>query len=858
MSRTRVLALVSVVAAFVVGTLWVKERPQPESVVASPAQFLDAVVLKPVTYSSRSKDFQLHIDPTDRHGCGGASYEMTRDGERVWASALPYTLVRVEVTDSGEVVGFAYSHGVEGFDSGDGSGDFRVVILDSSGKPRLNEATERSPSEFLHQYPNPIGRGLLLDQANDRVIFRIGDPDINRQSESWWIYELSTGKSLQRLRPRERMADAEHVRALVEAKLIEGTPLTLLRWWRFQHGDPQGRENYLIGAHFALVDENMDPVWERVLPRDYIIHGDEQAQDRLRDHVREHSVILQADGKAKFEIYEASKSERVTYRISDRDGEWNVEQIERSPLEVEAYLRRGTSKSVAKEITLSPLQSLGQIQLVTQSRKSPIRGLVDFTFDDRGRIAFIRGQTSEPDAFVLVDSGGDLIREIPLNIEADSNTSGTSCSWISGDRFLLTQAEFGPEKKARGWWLDAAKQTLSPIAGFDSPPVERLVRFSDDGFVALARMRYKYTLTESLCAFDGSGRQIWEIESGSGEGDAELFSPEDIAVTADDQVAVLDNIRNTIQVFDRDGGFVRKIDLKQRWGRRPNYLSGIRALDDGWLIYDFDGSPAYVVADRQGREQRGFTPKLPSGRQLDESYYAIAPDGRLWATDGSAIFRLDQNGVVDRTLGTSPESGALANIAGSALGPNGQLYFVDSRSASVHVFDSSGKPKGVCVIDPADFRHELYDASLSVNDSGEVLLCVDDISSSGRFVQFSGAGEQARSLKLRLDTDSVHYQPGTDRKLALTYETAVFLDSRNEVIREITRRPDGKWLIRPVRASFAPNGSFAILHFGAVSLFEANGDPIRTIAIAGMVGSFPRLTFDGDLVVVGGESHAVI
>jgi hypothetical protein len=320
---------------------------------------------------------------------------------------------------------------------------------------------------------------------------------------------------------------------------------------------------------------------------------------------------------------------------------------------------------------------------------------------------------------------------------------------------------------------------------------------------------------------------------------------------------VLDNIRNTIQLYNHDGKFVRDINLEQTWGREPNYLSGISAYGDGFVIHDFQGSPPYVVTDKNGRIKSTFTPHLESGRLLDESYSSVAPDGTIWSTDGDAIFRLKANGVTDRVLGLSPESNQLTKIAGSAVDSRGRIYVVDGRTAKIHVFDLTGATQGVCIPDADDFRGQLFDTSISVSDSGEISLCLDDVGSAGRFVRFSASGKRLGSMNLNLNTKHWYYQPGTKKGLALTYDKVVLLDSNGAVIREITRRPDGDWLSHPARACFAPDGAFAVLDSGTVNVYQVDGAPVRSIFLPSLVGRFPRLAFNGDRIVVSGEGNLV-
>lgn len=846
----------SIVVAICFMLIWLTQRPneRPRNVTSEGVP--SERVINPTTYASESSEFSFSVNPTDRYGRGGADYVMTKIGEKVWASSLPFTLLGVHVTNSGVVVGYSYSHGVEGFGSTNREGDFRVIILAPDGTPRLNEATERQPSKFLHTLPDPISKGLIVDEVNDRVIFRIADPDINRRTEIWWIYALSTGESQGRLNPRDKIDDSEHLSYLIDARAIPETPLILLQWWRYQFPDPAGHRSSIIGGHFAVVDENAAPVWELDLPRDYIVDGDEEVQDRLMNHVQQHGAILSTEESASFDLFFAEKLQRTKFRVTGTSGKWCVDEISRRPAKLEELL--GEATDIAEDIPLTSFRSIGQIELGSSQEESPIRNLMDFTFDDRGRIAFIRHNKDELDSFVLVDDKGGVVCDFALNIAADEHSRWNSCSWISDQRFFLTRAEYGPEKRSQAWWIDAGERTLSPLADFEAPPVERLQRFSDGGFVALATMRYKYTMTDGLFGFDKTGRLIWKIDTDSRDGSGKLFSPEDIAVTPDDQVAVLDNIRKTIQLFSRKGEYIREISLEAKWRREPNYLTGIRAVSDGFVIRDFNGAPPYVVTDQDGIAKRRVNLTLESGRRLDESFFTMAPNGSMWATDGDAIFRLNSNGVADRVLGISPESEQLSKIAGSTVDAAGRIYLVESRNATVHVFESSGTRVRECVPKPQDFRRDLFDTSISVSDSGEVLLCVDDIGGSGQFVKFSSSGERISSIKLDLDTDLALYQPATKLRMALTYDSAVFLDSKGKVIREISRRPSGDWLTWPSKACFSRDGSFSILDSQTVNIYMADGTPIRTIALPSIVGSFPKLAFESDRVVVSGNGSVVV
>jgi hypothetical protein len=164
------------------------------------AQALPPPALNPTTYSSPSCEYRLLVDPTEMHGRGPGTYRLTRSGREVWAGERPYTFYQAAVADDGTAAGYAYTEGIGGTYARR-TDEFLVVILDPAGKERLRHATARKWSNFLHVDPDPKADGLVLDPAHDRLSVRILDPDVNRRRETWWSFELGTGKSLGELPP---------------------------------------------------------------------------------------------------------------------------------------------------------------------------------------------------------------------------------------------------------------------------------------------------------------------------------------------------------------------------------------------------------------------------------------------------------------------------------------------------------------------------------------------------------------------------------------------------------------------------------------------------------------------------------
>ena len=140
-------------------------------------------ILDPRTYSSPDGRFVLTVDPTDRYGAGAAKYACKENGKQRWAKMLPWTLWEAGITDDGTVGGYAYTQGASRI--GVDKGGFVVAVIDPDGEIQLKDSKPREHSRFLHRCPNPAANGLMVDQFNDRMVVRVGDPDINRGHESW-------------------------------------------------------------------------------------------------------------------------------------------------------------------------------------------------------------------------------------------------------------------------------------------------------------------------------------------------------------------------------------------------------------------------------------------------------------------------------------------------------------------------------------------------------------------------------------------------------------------------------------------------------------------------------------------------
>lgn len=665
---------------------------------------------------------------------------------------------------------------------------------------------------------------------------------------------MSKATASEKLVPVNLMPNSEVARSILDAKPVRNTPLTLVHWWRYDNKQLQGGR---AGARFTLIDLQAKPVWQLDLPTDYEVPGDEKAEDNLRHLIRQGVGILGTNEPGRFDILVAAQKAKKSFSVKSVSGKWEVQEISQVAFDL-------TAKSKPQPLNL-PEISLTYMDSVTIQTvpPAPVSGIHSFTFDGNGQIAFvrsdepIRGKVS-PTTFIQIDQQGKVLHQIPLAVDVQANSQWTGCAWIGGTQFLLTHSNQGFESKSRGWWLDTKTGKLTAVTGFDCPAVDRLLGFADGDWVALATVRHKFTSTSSMLAFDSRGQRRWERTDDSNRKDEDrLFGVKDIVRTSRDEIVILGNVLNTVKVFNREGHVQREFDLAESWKREPNYASSIATdRDGGFIVEDFDGKFRFIRMKSDGSVHAEFTPKYEDGRVVNTSDgVQAAPDGRLWACDGNCLVRLTEQGIVDHVVGKAPQPTELNGIASLTVDRKGQIYAVDDRTGSIHVFDRTGKIRHVCQALPTDFQNAVFQPAMAMNDQEEVYLGLGDGQSfdedERHFSHFSATGQRLENVKL--PANRCYFQPGTGHVVAIRMHEILLIDPSGQVLQTIRRSPNGNWLNYLDQVAVGADGSIAILNQGAMHLYQSNGDPIRTIALPQALGHFPSLAYDGTRAVISGE-----
>lgn len=769
--------------------------------------------LDPREYASPSGAYVLRVDPSARSGFGSGSYALRKGDTRVWERTLPFTLRDAVVADDGTSAG--YGHPETGYEA---EGELVVAVLSPDGEVLLEERTERTAGRHNHAAPAPNPLGVFLQPESRRATIRIEAGDFDRVDEVWWTYDLDPPRRRTKVEPRDRIEDSGSMERAFDVRAVPGTPLVLGHWSLWDWPE--------VGARFVLHDADYREVWRHDLPTDYRNESDD---GELLDAVREQGAIL-ATAPGRFELRFFRDAERATFEVR-RDPSaphgWTVVETAR-----ETFVAPAAPE--APVIPALELPLLAQVRLggSDAAAESVVRDVRAFDVDAQGGVRFIRRKKTEP-AFTAVSLApdGTLVSEVtlePLPADVDENVHWAP---LTGNEWLLVGCTWRHQETGRSlaWRLDGTTGRLADLPAFTAGSLDALAPLADGGFAVLAKSR-GVRFYDVLSLHESDGRTRWAVGTHDLEGQV-LYSLDDLAALGGDVLALVSSHRNKVELFDLEGEHLQTVDLEDAWSQEPNSPSGITPDGNGgFVVFDFQGDPPIWRMTSTGKLRAKLRPRFPDGSAPDVLARRLrrGGDGRLWSTDGSAFHRMDESGLVDRTVGSPREPERLDQPGSLELDDLGRVLVQDARTGAVHVFDSAGARLFVCRPEPTDYER--------VGDSNRMQTAAD----GGLYVRGGGGdfldfGPDGTRRGVRQIPFHATFRPGSEEAWVPSRSWLRRIEASGRVAVELTRHPDGDWL-QPEDIDVLPDGSVVVYDWdrrGVASLlvFDREGRARRTIPL---------------------------
>ncbi len=233
-----------------------------------------------------------------------------------------------------------------------------------------------------------------------------------------------------------------------------------------------------------------------------------------------------------------------------------------------------------------------------------------------------------------------------------------------------------------------------------NPPSDGFAKFilGDDANVRRLQQPYGVAMSEGklyvadsraqgLAVFD-IGKRQFSIMTGAGNG--RMKRPINIKIDKDGTKYVTDTGRDQIMVYDRSDRFVTSFGADGQFKPVDAVISG-----DRLYVVDIQHHEIQVLDKRTGKFLFSFG---KAGSERGELYHptniALGPDGDVYVVETSnyRVQRFTAEGKPVRVYGeVGNEPGTFARPKGIALDRLGRMYVGDAAFENVQVFDNGGK-----------------------------------------------------------------------------------------------------------------------------------------------------------------------
>jgi DNA-binding beta-propeller fold protein YncE len=190
-----------------------------------------------------------------------------------------------------------------------------------------------------------------------------------------------------------------------------------------------------------------------------------------------------------------------------------------------------------------------------------------------------------------------------------------------------------------------------------------------------------------LAVFD-LARQQFKLVTGTGNG--RMKRPINVTIDADGTKFVTDTGHNQILVFDRDDRFVSAFGTQGQFKPVDTAIAG-----DRLYVVDIQHHQIQILDKRSGTLLSTFG---SAGSAIGELYHptniAIGPDGDVYVVETSnfRVQRFTAEGKPVRVYGeVGGELGTFSRPKGVAIDRTGRLYVGDSAFENIQIFDNGGK-----------------------------------------------------------------------------------------------------------------------------------------------------------------------
>ena len=234
--------------------------------------------------------------------------------------------------------------------------------------------------------------------------------------------------------------------------------------------------------------------------------------------------------------------------------------------------------------------------------------------------------------------------------------------------------------------LGAARNALADFVAGDESEGQELQRPYGTSMYK-GRIYVADNRLNGLAVFDLPAKKF-SVVSGSGAG--RMQRPINVTIDADGSKYVTDTGRNQVLVFDRDDRFVSALGTKTEFKPVDTAIAGASLY-----LVDIEHHEVQVLDKVSGKLKFKFGgPGAAPGNLFQPTNLAIGPNGDVYVveTGGFRVSRFTPEGKFVRSYGEAGQGpGQFARPKGIAIDRAGRMYVGDAAFQNVQIFDATGR-----------------------------------------------------------------------------------------------------------------------------------------------------------------------
>lgn len=796
-----------------------------------------AEIINPKTYYSADKQYSLKVMPTNQLGIGQSNIKFSRNGILLWKKNIDSTFSDVKISKNGQIFAYSYSKGLEYKYryKNKNTSNLTLWALSKHGEIIAQDDFERGLTmTHMHANNDPQALGILLQENADTAVFRFNASmhTEDNEDEKWIQYSIKTGERKADLLIDLSIDQDKTYGDIHEVIALSNQDYYLISITKLKY---DRTDKYIL---FYLMDTNGQIIWSHESNNE--LDTDNQ---QVKKYIENNTLINYHHASKIFSITDLDIEEIISYSIT------NDNVIEVSTKDLDLYESTSNATTVHKNLIEPPLFiSSFNLSNTTKNSKMPQRISI-FGLDDDNNIATLY-KSKNTQLFTVIKPNNSIQTSFAINIKGLNDYKVTSIKYKGDNKWLVLANRYDKPQPILVE-VNSKDQTSKQIK-IDAKGAKKFIIHQDKSFTILAEGDNSY-----LRHFSEEGKPLWTFQHDSyGEPDY-ISSPESITLTKNNQIIVLDNIRNKLNIYNINGEFISTIVFKNTGSGDLNFTTQLISIDD--IIYVVDSGFIHKFSFT-GEWLGKITPTQLNGKKFSKlADMQVTKNNHIYLSDYNNVFEFDENIKHINRFGQLPNQQLLNKIAWLNTNSQGDIYLFNQESYSVIVFAANGKQKKVFSLKPSKIPTDSVSGQKVFIDSQDTTYMNLGLSN---YALFDKEGQFLRESKFDKSCSKYcfnSYLAHIDANVFWqdTREGLKLADFTNGSIKSIPKDANGDWLVSPNHLDIDAKGRLIVatgkfLDYGNteknITIIDKTGEPLSTFRLDDNSSYLSNLTFAGDYI----------